>query len=106
LSAVIVLSVFGVIMVYSASKYNAEYYYNDPFFYAAKQFLGLFLGIISMFFLSNVHYEGYRKIANWLYLISVLLLLLVFVPIIGIERLGAKRWVGFGGFSIQPSEIA
>ena len=37
---------------------------------------------------------------------SFLLLVLVFVPGIGVENYGAKRWIGFGGFTLQPSEIA
>lgn len=103
---VLALSVFGCVMVYSASYYSAEIHYNNPNFFLNKQIIGAILGTIAMIALSFVNHEKLKKFKWWAVIISAVLLALVFVPFIGIENYGAKRWLGFGGFTIQPSEIA
>ena len=59
-----------------------------------------------MMFFSIFPYKRLKKFKWWAVVISVVLLLLVFIPFIGIENYGAKRWIGFAGFSFQPSEVA
>ena len=103
---VLALSVFGCVMVYSASYYSAEIHYNNPNFFLNKQIIGAILGTIAMIALSFVNHEKLKKFKWWAVIISAILLALVFVPFVGIENYGAKRWLGFGGFTIQPSEIA
>jgi cell division protein FtsW len=105
-AAVLFLSVFGIAMIYSASKYNAAVYYDDEFYYASKQLIGLFLGLTAMGIMYFCDYKYLRRFAPVIYIAAVALLLLVFVPGVGMAKLGASRWIGFGGFSIQPSEIA
>lgn len=100
------LSVFGCVMVYSASYYSAEIHYNNPYFFLNKQIIGVILGIIALIFVSLFNYHKLIKYKWWTVLIAIVLLLLVFIPGIGIENYGAKRWIGVGGFSFQPSEIA
>ncbi|MEG1751973.1 MAG: putative lipid II flippase FtsW [Clostridia bacterium] len=100
------LAIFGCIMVYSASCYVAETNLGNKFYYLTKQIIGVILGTVAMVAFSFFDYKKLKKIKWWVVIISVLLLLLVFVPGIGIAKYGAKRWIGFGGFSIQPSEIA
>jgi rod shape determining protein RodA len=53
-----------------------------------------------------VDYEFWLKYAHWVYLISMILLVVVLMPGIGTERYGAQRWIDFGPFSFQPSELA
>lgn len=106
LLAVLGLAVFGIFMIYAASKYNATVYYNDPFYYVVKQLVGLVLGLVGLIIM---YFIDYKKINKWAYVIfgvAVLLLAAVFIPGIGISKLGATRWLGIGGFSLQPSEIA
>ena len=102
---VIGLSVFGVIMIYSASFYHAEIQFGDKYYYAKKQLIGLLLGIISFISISYLNYEKLLKIRYPLLILSIVLLVLVFTPI-GVENYGAKRWIGVGSITVQPSEIA
>jgi cell division protein FtsW len=67
--------------------------------------LGLLLGTISLFILSRVPYRVWRKNALFLFIGSILLTLAVFVPTLGFEYNGARRWVHLGPLSFQPSEI-
>ena len=58
---VIGISIFGLIMVYSASYYSAEVNYKNKFFYFNKQLIGLVLGIISFIFFSKIDYKKLEK---------------------------------------------
>lgn len=103
---VLILVGFGCLMVYSASFYSAEYHYGNKYFFLFKQIFGVILGIVAMFFFSFVDYHLLKKYKYWIIAISLILLVLVFVPGLGMESYGAKRWISLFGFSIQPSEIA
>ena len=100
------LGVFGCIMVYSASSYVAEYRYDNPYFYLTKQIVGVALGAISMLVFSKINYQKLKKFKWAGIIISIILLALVFIPVIGVENYGAKRWINLGFFTIQPSEFA
>lgn len=100
------LVLFGVVMVYSASMYNAEVHYGDAFYFAKKQLVGAGLGLAVML---GMRLLDYRKLAKlwWLGLIlSAVLLVLVLIPGIGVENYGARRWIQLPGFTLQASEIA
>lgn len=99
------ISAFGVLMIYSASYYQAELTYNDKYFFLKKQLIGLVIGTISMIFFCFFNYKNLIKIRYVLLAVSFVLLALIFTPI-GIENYGARRWLKVGGFTIQPSEIA
>lgn len=102
-------ALFGVIMVYSASKYNAKVLYGDEFYFLKKQLVGYVPGLIGMI---AVSFFDYRKLygIKWVkwaaYGASVVLLALVFVPGVGVSNYGATRWIGVGGVTVQPSEFA
>lgn len=66
---------------------------------------GIVGGSIALFITSQIHYRNWRKFAFYIFLLSILLTLLVFVPGLGYEHGGAKRWIEIGGLSLQPSEI-
>ena len=106
LITVVCISLFGVLMVYSASSYNAMVYFGDPLYFFTRQLIGLVLGLIALTVAYRVDYSFYKKYHWWIVVFGVVLLLMVFLPGIGIERYGARRWIGAGGFSMQPSEIA
>lgn len=97
---------FGCIMVYSASSYSAEYRYGNEYFFLLKQLLGAVLGCVAMVFFSFIDYHLLKKFRFWILGITCILLLLVFVPGLGVQSFGANRWVNLLGISIQPSEIA
>ncbi|MBE7075877.1 MAG: putative lipid II flippase FtsW [Clostridiales bacterium] len=100
------LVAFGCLMVYSASSYSAEYRYGNEYFFLFKQLFGVVLGIFALFFFYFLDYHILKKFKYWILAISVILLVLVFVPGFGVQSYGANRWVSFFGISIQPSEIA
>ncbi|MCL2798343.1 MAG: putative lipid II flippase FtsW [Firmicutes bacterium] len=102
----LVMVAFGVLMVYSASSYNAEVNYGNRFHFMYKQFLGVIFGLCAMFALAII---DYRRLAKLRYVIlgaGFALLLLVFIPGVGVENYGARRWINLPFFTLQASEIA
>ncbi len=106
LIAVVLLAIIGTIFIYSASNYSALKTYNDSFYFVKKQIIGILLGTGCMILMSFYDYNKMKKFTFVICIISIILLLLVFVPNIGVENYGAKRWIGLGAFTLQPSEIA
>ena len=104
--SVIVISLFGVIMIYSSSYIWAEYKYNDPYKYLKNQLLFFFIGIFLMIFISRIDYKKYFKYSNKILIICITLLILVLIPGVGTVRNGSRSWFGIGSFGIQPSEFA
>jgi cell division protein FtsW len=106
LAAVIALVLFGILMVYSASYYAAEKNYGDSFFYAKKQILGAALGGLAMFGCARLNYRLWDKLRLPAVVVSFVLLAAVFIPGVGVENYGAKRWIDLPGFTLQASEAA
>ncbi len=106
LAVVVALVCIGLLFVYSASYYSAQVHYGDKFYFLKKQLVGAVVGAVVMTVLAVIDLRFVRKFWIVGVVICVVLLSLVFVPHIGIENYGAKRWIGFGGFSLQPSELA
>lgn len=104
--SVIILSLIGVIMIYSSSYIWANYKYGNEFKYLINQSIFLFLGTFLMYLFSKIDYKIYEKKASFIIFISFLLLVLVIIPGIGIIRNGSRSWFGIGPFGIQPSEIS
>ena len=102
---IITISIFGIIMIYSASNVWAEYKFNDPFKYVKHQALFFIIGIILMYLTSKIDYKKYLKYSNKILISCVILLILVAIPGIGIVRNGSRSWFGIGSFGIQPSEF-
>ena len=105
LIAVIIISIFGVLMIYSSSSIWAEYKFNDPFRYLKMQGIFLIIGIILMFIIAKIPYTYYKDKANIILLVCFLLLILVLIPGIGKIRNGSRSWFGIGSLGIQPSEF-
>ena len=105
LIAVIIISLFGALMIYSSSYVWAEYKFNDPYKYLKSQSIFLILGYIIMIFISKFPYQNYKKLSNTIFGICFLMLILVLIPGIGTVRNGSRSWFGIGGFGIQPSEF-
>ena len=106
LISVILISLFGVIMIYSSSYIWAEYKYNDPYKYLKNQGLFFIIGVILMNIISKIDYKIYYKYANKIIIICITLLILVLIPGVGTVRNGSRSWFGIGSFGIQPSEFA
>ena len=105
LISVVIISLFGVLMIYSSSYIWAEYKFNDPYKFLKSQLIFLILGYIIMFIVSKINYQKYQKYSNIIFGICFILLVLVLIPGIGTVKNGSRSWFGIGGFGIQPSEF-
>ncbi len=104
LAVVILLTCFGLVMLYSTSAYIAEVRQGNDMFYFGKQAAISAAGIVMMILISMVDYHILKKFTTLLYLAAVVLMLLVLSPL-GVTVNGAKRWLKLG-IQFQPSEIA
>ncbi|MEG0799280.1 MAG: FtsW/RodA/SpoVE family cell cycle protein [Bacilli bacterium] len=102
----IILCLFGIVMIYSASNVWALYKFGNSFKYVIHQTLYFVLGIILLKIISNINYKLYKEKANIILGICFLLLLLVLIPFIGTVRNGSRSWFGIGPFGVQPSELS
>lgn len=106
LGITIFLTLFGILMITSSSSIWAEYKFNNPFKFTIHQSLFATVGLFMMLIVSKIDYNLYYKHANKILFTSVILLVLVLIPGIGMVRNGSRSWFGIGSFGIQPSEIA
>jgi len=106
LTAVLVLTGIGIIMVYSASSAIAMKNYGSEYFFLRKQFTFSLLGCIVMIIFRNIPYLFYKRLAYPGLLVSILLLISIFFPGFGHRAGGAARWIQVWGVSFQPAEIA
>lgn len=100
------LVIIGLIMVYSASNVVALYKYNDEFYFFKRELIFGLVGTFIMILIINMNVSKIYKMATIIFIIGVALLILVLIPGIGIIRGGARSWIGFGSFSIQPAEFS
>lgn len=101
----VLLSVYGLLMVYSATHQGLRALGEDPGFYLKKQIAFLMLGLIAMIITATFDYRLVKVYAGIAYGVMLFLLLLVLTPI-GDETAGAQRWITIFGFQFQPSELA
>lgn len=106
LCAIIILSLFGLLMIYSSSSIWAEYKFNDKFHYLKYQAIFFIIGLIIMYIISKINYKFYYNKSNLIILSCFILLILVLIPGIGSVRNGSRSWFGIGSLGIQPSEAA
>lgn len=106
LAAVAGLVGLGVVMVFNVSYFHAQERYGDAFVFFRKHLVSLAIGGVAMLAASRIRLELLERWANVILLLSILGLLVVLIPGVGIERGGAQRWVAVAGFSLQPSEFA
>jgi cell division protein FtsW len=100
------LLAFGIVMVFSASFSIVEASRGDSFYHLRRQAIWAVLGLTGMFFFSNYDYWNLKRWTNLGLLSSFLLLAAVFIPGIGMELNGARRWIDIGPISGQPSDLA
>ena len=99
------LAVFGLVMLYSTSSYQANIDFGDPAFYFRKQLYATGLGLVTMIVFALLpDYRFYRHVALPLY--GGAIALVAAVHWFGYEANNAKRWIRIGGFSVQPAEVA
>lgn len=104
LVTIIILLCFGLVMVSSASSYHALSTYNDSNYLFTRQLIFALVGVVAMVIISKINYRIFAKWSTLFYILSLILLIAVLTPL-GVTRNGATRWLGFGSFIFQPSEI-
>lgn len=100
-----VLVGFGLLIVYDASTIQALRDFNDSYYYIRQQIIWAFLGFVSLFIFANFDYRKFKPMALPMTILSLLLLVAVFIPGLGVSGGGAHRWLRFGPVSIQPAEL-
>lgn len=102
------LAAFGVVAIYSASGYVAQTQYGDKWYFVKKQAIGFALGIAVMMVCCRMNTDilKNKKVRYIAFIVPIILLGLVFVPGLGQSKYGATRWIGIGGVTLQPSELA
>lgn len=96
----------GIAMVYSASAVIALKKFDDPLFYLKRQILWAVLGGLGLYAAFRIDYHRLQPWALPVLIVSLVLLLLVFIPPLGREIHGTRRWIQFAGLSFQPAEQA
>jgi len=100
-----VLVMFGLVMLSSAGAVYGFQRYDDSNFFLKKQLLGVTIGLIGAFVAYRIDYLFWRKWSVPLFLASLVLLVLVFLPGIGSYFYGARRWINLGFTVFQPAEL-
>ncbi|MEI8067837.1 MAG: putative peptidoglycan glycosyltransferase FtsW [Candidatus Shapirobacteria bacterium] len=99
------LIAIGLVFISISSLTEASSSMGDKFFFLKKQSLWLVLSIICFYITSKIKLDFIKKFSFSIYIATLIALLLVLVPGLSNETLGARRWLNLGIFSIQPSEI-
>jgi len=101
----IVLSLIGIFILYESSTYTALLNLNDRFYFIKNQFIYLPIGIVSAFAVSRISEKKLYALALPLLIATMVLLIAVFIPGLGLELKGSKRWIDLGVLVFQPSEF-
>jgi len=97
---------FGLMILSSASLEIARKNFDNPYYYFFHQLIyGVGIGLVFFFIAQKISYTFWKKWALLILIFSIGALALIFVPGLGFSHSGAKRWLGWGSFSIQPSEL-
>jgi cell division protein FtsW len=100
------LLLFGLVMIASAGIAYSRIRFGDSYFFFKHQlFFGVIPGLIILFFVQKINYNFWKSISFPLFVVSIIMLILVFVPGVGTRIYGASRWLQLGFFSFQPSEM-
>ena len=103
-AVIVLLTCFGLIMLYSTSAYDAQVEYGSDTYFLFRQALFSVGGLAAIFVFSMIDYHFYARYAGYFYLFSNLLLLVT--KFIGHEVNGAKRWIKIGPIQFQSAEPA
>lgn len=106
LSLFAILLIFGLVMLASASSPIGYSRFGDTYYFIKKQFLfGLLPGLLLFFILGHFNYQLLKKLTGLFYLFTLIILVLVFIPGVGLTLNGSRSWVEIFGFNFQPAEF-
>lgn len=104
-STTVLLAVIGIFILYESSTYTALLNIGDKYFFVKYQVMWVILGIILSLIMSRISYKKLYPFALPILLGTLVLLVAVFIPGIGLHLKGASRWINLGVFVLQPSEL-
>ena len=96
---IILLGIIGVFFIYSAQYHIGGGQWKS-------QIVWMGIGTVAYTTISLIDYKIWLRYSHWVYILAVILLSLVFVPGLGVERFGARRWLNLGVYILQPVELA
>ena len=102
----LLLSLIGIVFIYSASAYWSEVHYADSTPFYVKQMINLVLALVCFTIVSRSKWLLKESWWRLLYVLSILLLIAVLIPGIGVWRNGSRSWIGLGPLTFQPAELA
>lgn len=105
LITVVILTFFGLFMIYDVSSFVAFKDFGNKYHYVSSQFLWAMLGFGALTFFSLFNYHKLYALALPILSVALVLLILVFIPGIGVGILGAHRWIDTKLFILQPAEF-
>lgn len=105
LTVVLFLVVFGLLMIYSTSSYEAGDKMGDSAYYLKKQMQSTIIGFVGLIIMIKLPYKHLQKFDLMAVFVSIVLLFLILTPL-GVTRNGASRWLDFKIISFQPAEVA
>jgi cell division protein FtsW len=106
-SLIFILLAFGLIMISSAGVVYSQTRFGDGYYFFRHQlFFGVLPGLLIMYVIQRIDYHWWKKVSIPFFFVSMIFLILVFVPGVGSKVYGASRWIQLGPFSFQPSEMA
>lgn len=105
LLSVMSLLAIGIVMLFSTGAF-AQDSRGDMYYFVKRQSMWLVIGGLALVASSLIDYSMWKKMWPWFYGLTIVLLILCFVPPIGMKINGAWRWINLGFASFQPSELA
>lgn len=95
----------GIFTLYVCSDNFGSRTFGDSLYFVKRQLISSCAGLLAFIFFAVINLESLKKILPFLVISSIVLCWMVFLPGIGIEKNGARRWLNFGFTSFQPSEM-
>ena len=102
---VVLLCLIGLVMVGSASSVISIATYGSPWAILIREAMWMAIGAVALWLAVRFDYRKLRRFSPLIMLVTFGLLFVVLVPGLGVHAMGSSRWVGFGQFRLQPSEL-
>lgn len=102
----LILSLIGLIFIFEASAVNSARQFGDSLHYLKLQMAWIFFGLIIMTIFSFINYHKLYFFSFVSLIFTIILLVVVLIPGVGFKAGGARRWIDFGFFNLQPTELA
>jgi len=106
MAIIFIIAIFGLVMLSSASSVESFRRFGSTYYLFWHQLLRGFLpGLILLFLLAKIDYRFWERFSVWFFVVSLIVLALVFIPGLGATYGKAKSWINIAGLSFQPAEL-